>query len=204
MPRVIHLSFVVWGVEDVFEACTDVMADVIAWMAQTNHTAIRQVSCIYSSALGLSVRKSMHPAACSEANAMHSASKWFFLYFPSSAIVRPTPPPPKCRRNEWLCNDRTKCIHRKWICDGAAECSDGSDESSCGKQKDMSCLIFFKALVLQTGASFPNVSFFSFFRQHRLLVNPRIHVWKSTVYSRHSTLRWQRRLWWWKRREELS
>ncbi|KAL9950454.1 hypothetical protein ACROYT_G042950 [Oculina patagonica] len=54
------------------------------------------------------------------------------LHCNTSTIVRPTPPPPKCRRNEWLCNDRTKCIHRKWICDGAAECSDGSDESSCG------------------------------------------------------------------------
>ena len=60
----------------------------------------------------------------------------FFLYFLLSVIVRPTPPPPKCRRNEWLCSDRSKCIHRKWICDGATECSDGSDESSCGKQKD--------------------------------------------------------------------
>lgn len=56
------------------------------------------------------------------------------LRFLPPATTRPTPPPPKCRRNEWLCNDKSKCIHRKWICDGAPDCRDGSDESSCGER----------------------------------------------------------------------
>lgn len=46
MPRAIHHSSVVWAAADVFEACTDVMATAIVWMARTNQTAILQVSFI--------------------------------------------------------------------------------------------------------------------------------------------------------------
>jgi Low-density lipoprotein receptor domain class A len=37
-----------------------------------------------------------------------------------------------CRNNEFLCSNGEQCIPQGWVCDRATDCSDGSDEKSCG------------------------------------------------------------------------
>lgn len=37
-----------------------------------------------------------------------------------------------CRNNEFLCSNGEQCIPQGWVCDRAKDCSDGSDENSCG------------------------------------------------------------------------
>ena len=35
--------------------------------------------------------------------------------------------------NEFTCNN-SECVSKHKMCDGVADCSDGSDESKCGKK----------------------------------------------------------------------
>jgi hypothetical protein len=37
-----------------------------------------------------------------------------------------------CRNNEFLCSNGESCIPQGWVCDRTKDCSDGSDELSCG------------------------------------------------------------------------
>lgn len=37
-----------------------------------------------------------------------------------------------CPNNEFLCNSGEQCIPHGWVCDRSKDCSDGSDEQSCG------------------------------------------------------------------------
>lgn len=38
-----------------------------------------------------------------------------------------------CPNNEFLCHNGEQCIPSAWVCDNSKDCSDGSDEASCGK-----------------------------------------------------------------------
>ena len=40
-----------------------------------------------------------------------------------------------CQPNERPCHNN-KCIQKIWFCDGENDCGDGSDEISCGKNKN--------------------------------------------------------------------
>jgi hypothetical protein len=41
-------------------------------------------------------------------------------------------PPFRCSEGEFECSDET-CISLGWKCDRQVDCSDGSDESDCGR-----------------------------------------------------------------------
>ena len=43
-----------------------------------------------------------------------------------------TPPDGRCRQDEATCTNG-QCIPRDYLCDGEQDCSDGSDEASCGQ-----------------------------------------------------------------------
>ena len=43
-----------------------------------------------------------------------------------------TPPDGRCRQDEATCTNG-QCIPRDYLCDGEQDCSDGSDETSCGQ-----------------------------------------------------------------------
>lgn len=49
-------------------------------------------------------------------------------FYPHKFLVRKT----FCRNNEFLCSNGEQCIPQGWVCDRARDCSDGSDEQSCG------------------------------------------------------------------------
>ena len=43
-----------------------------------------------------------------------------------------TPPDGRCRQYEATCTNG-QCIPRDYLCDGEQDCSDGTDEASCGQ-----------------------------------------------------------------------
>lgn len=51
---------------------------------------------------------------------------------PSPPRTRPPPGPGPCRVDQATCQNG-QCISRDYLCDGETDCTDGSDESRCGR-----------------------------------------------------------------------
>lgn len=60
----------------------------------------------------------------------------------------------KCEESQFQCNNG-HCITLLWRCDGDEDCTDGSDELSCGKNFDIRVTIIGPGIFPIKGKAFP-------------------------------------------------